>query len=325
MEIIESLFAKDFNFDTNIIEKESCFLDIETTGLNRGKDIIYLIGILYFNEDRGLWTLAQVFANDKDKEKDLLMATMDLLSNCKQIINYNGNSFDIPFINQRLKHHSIDNYISKEKSLDLYSIIRSNRNILNLPNLKLETVEEYLNIYRKDIYSGKECIQFYKDYVRSKEEELKDRILQHNYEDLYYLIDIIEIINILEDKKSFNILYNQDSIKFTIDTMEHSNDFFIIKGYYTSENIIKAMYYEDNYTLIVDEDESFKLTMEIQEGLVAPEVICMFIIKEKYPIDNIIVESPYRIPENIILLRIEKKYIIENIINVISAILQNTL
>lgn len=325
MEIINTVFNDKLDIDESIIKNNSCFLDIETTGFNRSKDIIYLIGILYFDKNTKLWTLSQIFANDKDKERDLLLTTIDLLSNFDKIINYNGNVFDIPFINQRLKYYSIDQYISKDRSLDIYSIIRSNRDILNLKNLKLETIEEYLGIYRKDIYSGKDCIRFYKEYVKKKEQELKDRILQHNYDDLYYLLEVVDIINILEKKKTVTIPYNQEDINFIIDTIKHSQDYLIIRGNYISENIIKQIYYENNYTILIDTTREFEFSIEIQEGLITAEKTCLFIDSENFPIDSITINNTYELPNNIIVLKIEKKYIINNIKEVISSLLKNIL
>lgn len=325
MEIINRVLDREFNIDRTIIGNNSCFLDIETTGLNRSKNIIYLIGILYFDQDKETWTLSQLFTNEKDKEKKLLSATMDLLSNFDRIINYNGNVFDIPFINQRLEHHSIDEYISREKSLDLYALIRSNQKILDLENLKLETIEEYLGIYREDIYSGRDCIRFYRQYVRNGKQELKDRILQHNYDDLYYLPDVVRIIDILREKKTLSFPYKEATINFNLDSIEDSQDFLTIKGSYLSNKEIKAIYYQDKYTFKIGDNKRFEFSIEVDKGLITPEKLSLFIDSQYFPINNIMDTSPYQLPDNIIVLKIENKYLINNIKEVMTSLLENIL
>lgn len=124
MEIIKTKLDKNVPIDKYLINKNPCFLDIETTGFNRSKDIIYLIGILSFDNKETSWILEQIFINKIEKEKELLLETIKVLSKFNVIINYNGDTFDIPFINQRLKIHNINNSIPIEKSLDIYSNIR---------------------------------------------------------------------------------------------------------------------------------------------------------------------------------------------------------
>ena len=88
---------------------------------------------------------------------------------------------------------------------------------MGLESFRLEDVEEYLGIYRSDQYSGRECIKVYLDYIVSKDPSLKERILLHNYEDLYYLLDVISILDEIEDLKSFKIYHMEETIKFNIE------------------------------------------------------------------------------------------------------------
>ena len=136
MEIIRK---KVFYSEKNLIkplDSSLCFFDIETTGLNRKKNIIYLIGILYFNEEDNFWELIQFFANSLESEALLLEEASRFLSSFDTIVNYNGNSFDIPFLNYRLDLHNLDLKIDVERSLDIYSLLRKDRDFLNLENLK---------------------------------------------------------------------------------------------------------------------------------------------------------------------------------------------
>ena len=85
--------------------------DIETTGLNSNYCKVILIGIL-FNQDNKI-VIKQYFANTEDDEKELLLSFINDIKNYKNHITFNGLTFDIPFLNTRLKKHNIDFSLSK--------------------------------------------------------------------------------------------------------------------------------------------------------------------------------------------------------------------
>ena len=127
MEIITKEVIYDNFTIKKDLEKDVCFFDIETTGLNRNNDIIYLIGVLYFNKDKSSWELKQFFATELKYEVKLLELAAKFIDRFETIINYNGDSFDIPFVNHRLNLLNSKLKISKEKSLDIYAKLRQNK------------------------------------------------------------------------------------------------------------------------------------------------------------------------------------------------------
>jgi len=90
METINNIISHSLNIDKYFENEKVCFLDIETTGLNRSKDMIYLIGILFIEND--LWILKQYFANTIEKEKNLLIQFLTDISAFNNLITYNGDS-----------------------------------------------------------------------------------------------------------------------------------------------------------------------------------------------------------------------------------------
>ncbi|MGN9165241.1 ribonuclease H-like domain-containing protein [Tissierellaceae bacterium HCP3S3_D8] len=322
MEIIKTKINRELPIGKHVFEKDICFLDIETTGLSRYRDIIYLVGILSYDSCEKSWVLSQLFIDNSEDEKELLVKTMDILSDFNMILNYNGDSFDIPFINYRLKLNGLDLQISKQRSIDIYSIIRKNRYLFELPNLKLKTIEKFLGIYREDMFSGKDCIGFYKDYVINNDLSLKERILKHNYDDLYYLMDIIKILDLIKDKKSFIFCHDKNDIIFNIDSIEKVNDYLFISGDIEGNILNKIMYYGENYKILIDNENSFEISIEVKKGLVTAEKTCLFIDRNSYEVDsNITWESDYNIPQNIILLEIDSKYNMDNIKRLMSFLL----
>src|SRR5690554_1075125 len=100
MEIIKHTIDEQIIFPralNQISDKKVCFLDIETTGFSRKFNQIILIGFLYF--DNSKTEVIQIFAGNKKDEKNLLSEFVKYISNFEVIITFNGDAFDIPFIN----------------------------------------------------------------------------------------------------------------------------------------------------------------------------------------------------------------------------------
>lgn len=302
-----------------------CFLDIETTGLSRKYNFIYLVGFLYFDIKLNSYYVIQFFIDSKDKEKELLTRTISFLKNFEYIINYNGTNFDIPFINERCKQNNLNIQVDIDKSFDIYSILRKNKNLLNLDNLKLETVEEYLGIYREDQYSGLECIYFYKEYQETLNKELKDKILLHNFEDLVYLNQILKIIDIIYAKNSIKINTNDKSLMLIINEISFTNDFCHIDGSIKYDSNINISTFEKNYNVSFNKDK-FDLSFIIEKGLIEKDTYAYFFNLNNInlnPSKNIFNNSPYLLPCNIALLQINQKIFLDNIKTIITILFHN--
>lgn len=324
METINNIISHSLNINKYFENEKICFLDIETTGLNRSKNMVYLIGVLFL--DNSTWTLKQYFANTIEKEKDLLEKFISDISTFDKLITYNGDSFDLPFIEHRLKHHNLDYNIDKTKSFDVYRIIKNNRNYLDLENLKLKTIERSLGFYREDIYSGLDCIEFYYDYINSNNITMKNNILKHNYDDLTHMLDIIMILDIIDDKKSFYLEIQNSSIKFLIENISISGDMITITGIIDKILDANIKHFDRNYSIITKDLNRFIISIEYNQGYVTKEKKCMYIDLSDLPIISELKDSTeYNLPSNILTLIIEKKYCLSNIKNLLKEILINIL
>ncbi len=314
MEIIINELTHNLNIDKYFKGLNSCFIDIETTGLSRKHKNIYLIGLLFYNYKNKIWTLKQYFANSLEDEKSILHKFMLDLSEFDNIITYNGESFDIPFINHRLKVHDMDYNISLSKSYDLYKLIKNNRDFLNLENLKLKTIERSLGYFREDMYSGFDCIKFYYDYIRSLSLDLKEKILKHNSDDLFYMLDTIKIIDLIDDKKTINLDSNINS--FTIDVLYVDGDLKI-----PLKNNIKI--FSDYYNISTEDFETLNISIYIKYGYVSEDEKCMYIDSLDYSHINLYSYSKYNIPSNIFILKVEKKLYLDNLKMFLKRILED--
>ncbi|MCK9443854.1 MAG: ribonuclease H-like domain-containing protein [Tissierellaceae bacterium] len=325
MEIIKSNITHNLKMEKYFPEKNVCFVDIETTGLNRNKEIIYLIGLLFFNRSSDSWVLNQYFANSIEMEKDILGAFNSEINNFDVVITYNGDSFDLPFIRYRLKRYDIDGiYLDDITSFDLYKIIRSNNMYLNLPNLKLKTLEQFLGIEREDKLSGFECIGLYYDYMESNNSVLRENILKHNYDDLVNMLDTMNILDILDRKKSFYTEFKNIHRKISIDSVKTVGDSIVINGQIQPKMKSNLKYYRDNYSLNTESHGEFFLSLYYKIGFVEKDLKGLYIDKrefEELPLVNN--NSPYKLLPNIILLKVGNLYYIENIKSLVEEIFKS--
>ena len=238
--------------------------DIETTGLSPKYCKVILIGILYNLNNKSI--IKQFFAENEDDENKLLLEFINEIKNFENHITFNGLTFDIPFLNSRFDKHNINYNLSKDKDIDILKLIKPFKEKLSLPDCKLKTLEKYLSIYREDTISGKESVELYNEYVCSKCNNLKDKILLHNYEDIYYLGKIFKIKDILHDKLD-TLTINSNTLDVTLVPLhfktQHSQ--IVMKYIILCGSIIPINIYNDKYTIISD-DKYIYLNLSYNKG-----------------------------------------------------------
>ena len=174
-----------------------CIFDIETTGLSaqRGNKII-LTACLIPNS-KGV-TITQFLAENPYEEDRVIMATMDFLKDesIDYLITYNGASFDIPFMKQRLETKNLP-YVLNMYEFDLYNFIRSNTGLKSqIGSLSQKNVEQHFGISsnRKDVISGRESVKLFAEYAINQDSVIEKIILTHNREDVLQLCHLFNII-----------------------------------------------------------------------------------------------------------------------------------
>lgn len=170
----------------------SLFVDIETTGLSPKNSSIYLIGAAHYTN--GQLEILQWFAETPEEEKDILIRFSDFIKDYKTLIHFNGNQFDIPFLQNRMLLHEMDDSFVEKEGIDLYKRVLPRKNFLKLPNCRQKTIEQFLGIQRKDTCSGGDLIPIYQQYCIHPSQEHLDMLLLHNKEDVLYLTQILPIL-----------------------------------------------------------------------------------------------------------------------------------
>lgn len=314
---------------TNIVEKytimhkyikdifeKSVYLDIETTGLSwQTSNIISITLLLAGNSQQCIY---QLFACNENDEKELLEYFINLIKNKNYAITYNGNTFDLNYLNNKIKYYNLNFDILSLSSIDLYKDVKVVRSKLSIENMKLKTMEKFFGIKRIDTLTGKEIVKLYQSYQIHNKSEHMELILAHNYEDVLYLPILFDNILDLYDKIIYspfglikliskNICISDKLIKVKISDITdikynysgNSAAYSVIYNksistmtieifvYLYSDTSGNKLIYANNYELNIPK---FKTNKSLQENII-PIVIN----------DNIVFDNVYYIVEKIVM------------------------
>ena len=177
-------------------------LDLETTGLSASRNQVILSGIVLPAEKTLLSPepvpaeAIQFFAEDPSQERDVLLATMDILSDTDIIITYNGRSFDMPFLFRRADQYSIRHDLHAY-DLDLFSVVSGYTDLKNvIGSLRQKNLEIFMGLsqQRQDEISGGDSVRMYQNYAAGKDPQLLRKILLHNHDDILQLARLLPVI-----------------------------------------------------------------------------------------------------------------------------------
>lgn len=258
---IKTRCEKELAYSFPYPKKDLLFFDIETTGFSPQTSALYLIGALYYEENS--WHVIQWFANDYSSEKEILTAFFAFQQNFSYLIHFNGNGFDIPFLEKKcLQHELTDTSYKFIQGFDIYKAIFPYKKRFLTENLKQKTLEEFLQISRDDCYSGKELIKIYRKYLKEKtcskeREELEQLLLLHNHDDLVGMLQFSSILY-LKDLLDGSILPYNLQLEITENSLLFTGKLpFSISCLLTSKN--------NNHNLTI-KNNFFSLEIFLYEG-----------------------------------------------------------
>lgn len=282
-------------------------IDIETTGFNRITDTIIILGLLIKNN--ASITLKQFISESFSDEKLILSELLNLdLSN---IYTFNGTYFDLPFINKKLELHKLNPLVYKNH-IDMFLHIKQFSHYIPIENLKQSSLEYWLGFNRKDTLNSKDIPSIYYNYIKTKQINDYELVINHNAEDLIGLSNLLNF----DVKLNEYLNHNSEELSFKIDSILFSENWITIYGniaYFKPLNI-SNVWYDEYYYFSIDKDTNkflFKFqtktfSIETNQSLVATDV-------HKLNLENLYFEHTLNIPNNIIPLIWNSKYIISNI------------
>lgn len=252
--------------DTPLDIPENHFVfDIETTGLNSKYCKVILIGILYIKDNKTI--IKQFFANSQESEKEILLEFLSHIKDFEYHITFNGITFDIPFLNYRLKKYDIAYEIAKSNDIDILRLVRPYKETLSLSDCKLKTIEKYLGIERDDTISGKESVELYKEFENTQDTKLKEKILLHNYDDIFYLGHIFKIRDIIYDKLDYiTINSNNISHKLILNNYKTIKNTLLINFISTHNFIPQINIFNEDYTISTN-NNYLSLSINLKKGI----------------------------------------------------------
>ena len=221
--------TKNININNSICMDNNLFFDIETTGFSRTACFCYLIGAAYMDNDSNTITIIQWLAESDTDEPALLSEFAKLTASFSLLTHFNGDSFDIPFLQKRAAIHNIELHLDNLRSIDLYKHAKGLKSLLRLESYNQKSVEHFLGIHREDKYSGGELIKVYKDYVKNvhtpiEHNEAERLLLLHNFDDI---CGLLKVSSILSYNNIINKRFTYKDIMYTIcqsQDMLHSAD-----------------------------------------------------------------------------------------------------
>ncbi len=192
--------ATDYYHFPHIVSEKILYFDIETTGFSADTSSLYLIGCCYRKGNQ--FHSIQWFADTYDSEPELLHAFFQFMKHFSALVHFNGNTFDIPYLEKKCIQYSLPYHFSSIESIDIYKKISPYRKKLSLENLKLKTIEKFLSIAREDTMDGRTLMKLYGTYMQEqfknknpkKIDELKHILLLHNREDVENLLAVTTIL-----------------------------------------------------------------------------------------------------------------------------------
>lgn len=249
------------------------FFDIETTGLSPQNSYLYLIGCAYYKDDS--FHLLQWFSENVSEEEKIIGCFFDFIKDYDVLIHFNGSSFDLPFIQEKLKQLELDYCFDDLISLDIYRMIKPYRQLLRLSNMRQKSIESFLKIKRKDKLDGEELIGIYAGYIGKKRYEclkqsrlqgsipvepsesarLLELLLLHNEDDICGLLKISSILYYVG-------IFNKPIRISTVKTEKDS----LIVSFKLSSRLPVAIRLGDGPVAVYTDGDEAHMTVQIYEG-----------------------------------------------------------
>lgn len=205
----------------NNLKNNEILLYINTTGINQNSNHIFLVNILDGKSNRIYQFLSE---NNKDEEHTIKNILPYIKG--KNIISYNGKSFDINFINKKIIQYNIDS-IPIKSFCDIYVFLKDFPYI-DINSKKIDNV--YNHFFKKNNFnhlSNKEFIQLYKSLNINT--DVKNILFKQSMDNLIKRYMIFNSINniILHNTKSIDIYGNL--IRYYLYKIKFEKNYIIIQ------------------------------------------------------------------------------------------------
>lgn len=300
---------KKITIDTLNLESFNDFtiIDIETTGFNRITDTIIILGLLIKNNSS--LTIKQFISESFSDEKLLLTELLNL--DLTNIYTFNGTYFDLPFINKKLELHKLNPLVYKNH-IDMFLNIRKFSNYIPVENLKQSSLEYWLGFNRKDTLNSKDIPSIYYNYIKTKQFEDYELVINHNEEDLIGLSNLLNF----DVKLNEYLNYDSEELSFKINSIIFNENWITIDGSISDFKYVNIsnVWYDEYYHFSIDKySNKFIFKFQTKTFSIADNQELIATDAHNLNLKNLYFEHALNIPNNIIPLIWNNKYIISNL------------
>ena len=298
-----------YPFNKKNLKKNECVLDIETTGLDPKRDKLVVLGLIYFDNKKNKFYIDQYFSNNDKEEIKLLKIYKEKIKN-RRLITYNGEIFDLPFLNIRLIENKLDSVFPENR--DLFKIIKSKRKLIEFESMKLINIEKIVGIERNDPSRYKVISK-----LSDKDENRNNPwpILIHNKNDLIATEAISNIEEIINNKLSFAI----KNYKIYLENAYIDKDIANLE-FRSNKKLENSLFQGENYSFSIKE-MFIKLKIMVLYGKLSKNS-SGFVSVNNFNIEN---KGIYKINKNLIAIMEDGIYSCENILNIMKFLIEKNL
>ena len=289
------------------LNRDEIILDIETTGLDPVRDNLVLLGFIVFEGEKSY--IIQYFAEDNFEEERLLKIYLKMTAD-KTIITYNGDKFDIPFLNIRLDKYDLEPIFPATK--DIYKTISSHRKYFTFESMRLMDIEKHIGIFRNDPSRYKVISKLTEDI---KKRDKPRPIMIHNENDLIATEKLANINDYFIRELSINI----DEYIINLKSVCINNDICQI-NLESSKTLTESYFSSNNYELRTSSN-TIEINIQILYGRF-DEKNTGFVTLNTFNLEN---ESLMTVDPNLLIIRENYLYNYKNILNLSKKIIENHL
>ena len=167
-------------------------LDTETTGLAGGTGTVpFMVGLAFFRDDQ--LHVEQYFLHEPGHERAMLRPIRERLESCSALVTFNGKTYDLPLLHNRLVLNRIDP-VEIHYHIDLLHTVRRFWR-RRLDSCSLQSIEQHvLGLQRAGDVPGAMIPSLYFQFLRDHNLVPLKPVFQHNSMDLVSLVSFMTVI-----------------------------------------------------------------------------------------------------------------------------------
>jgi len=203
------LAAFDASSDSETIDFGSViFIDTETTGLGGAGAVAFLIGVGRIIEEG--FELLQYIIPDYSDETAMLEDLNSIFSDELTVVTFNGKSFDLPLLTDRLIINRVGRKLNFKHHLDLLHsarrIFKRRLQCCTLTNLE----RELFDFHRTDDIPGYLVPSVFFDWLNGEDLSMMNAVIEHNQLDIVSLFFLARLIAEAYSTTGGSLGYSED-------------------------------------------------------------------------------------------------------------------